>query len=44
MPGSYPDPQLFATTALQALKSAYEANNDSKTGSHILTADRKSVV
>ena len=38
MPGSYPDPQLFATTALQALENAYEANNDSKTGSHILTA------
>lgn len=38
MPGSYPDPQLYATTALQALESAYEANNDSKAGSFILTA------
>ena len=38
MPGSYPDPQLFATTALQALETAYEANDDSRTGSLILTA------
>lgn len=38
MPGSYPDPQLFATTALQALETAYEASDDSRTGSLILTA------
>lgn len=38
MPGSYPDPSLYATTALQALENAYEANNDSQTGSLILTA------
>jgi hypothetical protein len=38
MPGSYPDPQLYATTALQALESAYEANNDSQSGTFILTA------
>lgn len=38
MPGSYPDPQLYATTALQALENAYEASNDSQTGSLILTA------
>lgn len=38
MPGSYPDPQLFAASALQALETAYEANDDSRTGSLILTA------
>jgi hypothetical protein len=38
MPGSYPDPQSYANTALQALEDAYEDSHDSQTGSLILTA------
>jgi hypothetical protein len=38
MPGSYPDPRSYATTALQALEEAYEQSQDSHTGSLILTA------
>jgi hypothetical protein len=38
MPGSFPDPQLYANTALNALEEAYEENHDSHTGSLILTA------
>ena len=38
MPGSYPDPQLFANEALQALERAYEGSKDAGTGSLILTA------
>ena len=38
MPGSYPDPQSYANSALQALENAYENSHDSNTGSLILTA------
>jgi hypothetical protein len=38
MPGSYPDPRSYATTALLALEAAYEESQDSHTGSLILTA------
>jgi hypothetical protein len=38
MPGSFPDPQSYANTALQALEEAYEDSHDSHTGSLILTA------
>jgi hypothetical protein len=38
MPGSYPDPRSYASTAIQALEEAYEENYDSHTGSLILTA------
>ena len=38
MPGSFPDPRLYANTALQALEEAYEQSHDSHTGSLILTA------
>ncbi len=38
MPGSYPDPRSYATTALQALEKAYEESHDTHTGSLILTA------
>jgi hypothetical protein len=38
MPGSYPDPRVYANTALQALEEAYEENYNSHTGNLILTA------
>lgn len=38
MPGSYPDPQLYANTALEALEHAYEESQDTPTASLILTA------
>lgn len=41
MPGSYPDPQLFASEALQALERAYQNNQDARTGSLIWTAMEK---
>ena len=38
MPGSYPDPHLYADTAINALERAYKENKNSHTGSLILTA------
>jgi hypothetical protein len=38
MPGSYPDPRLYADTALQALEEAYEENLNSHAGNLILLA------
>jgi len=38
MPGSYPDPHLYADTAINALERAYQENKNSHTGSLILTA------
>ncbi len=38
MPGSYPDPRSYASTALQALEEAYEVSHDTRAGSLILTA------
>jgi hypothetical protein len=38
MPGSFPDPQSYANTALKALEEAYEDSHDSHTGSLILNA------
>lgn len=38
MPGSYPDPRSYASTALQALEEAYEESHDTHAGSLILTA------
>jgi hypothetical protein len=38
MPGSFPDPQSYANSALKALEEAYEDSYDSHTGSLILTA------
>jgi len=38
MPGSYPDPRSYATTALQALERAYAESTDPHTSSLILTA------
>lgn len=38
MPGSFPDPRSYATTALQALEEAYEESYDTHAGSLILHA------
>lgn len=38
MPGSYPDPHMYADTAINALERAYKENKHSHTGSLILTA------
>ena len=38
MPGSYPDPRSYANAALEALEEAYEENDNSHTGSLILSA------
>ena len=38
MPGSFPDPRAYATTALEALEHAYEESYDSPAAALILTA------
>jgi hypothetical protein len=38
MPGSYPDPRSYTTTALQALEEAYEESQGTYAGSLILRA------
>ncbi len=38
MPGSFPDPRAYATTALEALEHAYEESYDTPAASLILTA------
>lgn len=38
MPGSYPDPRIYANTALQALEIAYDKSTDPQTSSLIYTA------
>jgi 20S proteasome alpha/beta subunit len=38
MPGSYPDPRVYANTALNALERAYDNNTDPQTKSLIYTA------
>ena len=38
MSGSYPDPHLYADTAIIALERAYKESKHSHTGSLILTA------
>jgi len=38
MPGSFPDPQSYANTALHLLEDAYKESCDTHAGSLILTA------
>jgi hypothetical protein len=38
MPGSYPDPNSYANTAIQILEEAYQDNQESPTGTLILKA------